>query len=59
MLFWEKFTPDQLEGYWQDRIVTPEIDKAITKYAKESIDVSETRLKKFSALFKDMLVVEV
>ncbi len=57
--FWEKLSSEQVEKYYQDRVVTPEIEKAIAQCAKESAEVSDARLAKFSATFKDVLKIEV
>lgn len=58
-LFWDKFTPEILRTYYENREITPEIATAIKDYAVDSIKASEQRLAKFSTEFSHILKVEV
>lgn len=58
-LFWDKFSPEILNGYYADRKVTPAVKKAIKSYASESIEASQARLARFSEKFDYILKVEV
>lgn len=58
-LFWEKFKPELLQQYYDDRQITPNIEDAIRSYATDSMKESEVRLAKFSSKFDHILKVEV
>jgi adenylate kinase family enzyme len=58
-LFWDKFSAEILEDYYNKREMTPAIDAAIKDYAVDSIKASEVRLASFSSKFDHILTVEV
>lgn len=57
--FWEKFTTEQLERYYVDRLITPDIEDVVTEFALESVKTSEARFAKLSNGFDQMLKIEV
>ena len=57
--FWNKFTKPQLTKYFNDRIITNDIQKNINLYAEDSMKESSRRLEKFSLYFNDIDVREI
>lgn len=57
--FWNKFTKPQLTKYFNDRIITNDIQKNTNLYAEDSMKESSRRLEKFSLYFNDIDVREI
>ena len=58
-LFWEKFSPEILKTYYENRELTSFVRTAIRAYAVDSAKASTARLDRFSSHFDNILEIKV